>query len=92
MRPMRRQHHAVADRKVGHAGAEFDHLAGRLMTQHRRQLHGQGAFDRLQIRVAQAGGADAHQHVAGSDRSDLQTVSMVIGVAVCRSTAARASA
>ena len=34
-----RQHHAIADRKVGDASADFDHLAGRLMPQHRRQLH-----------------------------------------------------
>ena len=68
-----RQHHAIADRKFGDASAEFDHLAGRLMPQHRRQLHGQGAFDRLKIRVAQAGGADTDEHVAGSDRPDLQT-------------------
>ena len=58
--------------KAGDVGAEFRDLAGGFVAEHRGEGHGERAFDRFQIGVAQAGGADAHQHVAGGERADVQ--------------------
>ena len=66
------QHDAVARCKAADARTEFGDFTGRLVAEHRRQRQGQGALDRLEIGVAQAGGADAHQHIARRQRPDLE--------------------
>ena len=84
-----RQHDAIADAEVRNIGADRNDLAGRFMTEHRGQFYGKLALDRLEVGMAQARRADPHQHIAGRERPT-SIVSIVIGVLVCRSTAARA--
>ena len=50
----------------------YHDLTRRLVPQHRGKRHGQCTLDRFQVGVAQAGRADAHQHVAGLHRPDIQ--------------------
>jgi hypothetical protein len=67
----------VAGLEVVHARAErLDH-AGGFVAQHHRQRPWPVAVDHRQVRVAQAGGLDPHQHFAGAggvelDRLDRQ--------------------
>src|SRR5262245_10029490 len=64
-------HHVVADREIVDAGPEFFDHARRLMTEHHRRRSWAVAVDHRQIGVAQAGGADLHQHLAVARRIEL---------------------
>jgi hypothetical protein len=58
----------VADLDVMHVRPELNDHAGALVSDHGRQLARSQAFDGRQIGVAEAGGGDLDQHLAGARR------------------------
>ena len=64
------QRDVVADREVGDAFAQLHHLAGRLVAERHRHRPRAVAVDHRQVGMAQARGADAHQHLAAAGRRE----------------------
>jgi hypothetical protein len=62
-------HHAVARRQVGDVGTDLDDLAGPLVARDDRigDRDDVPALIQLEVRVADAHGLRAHQHVVGPD-------------------------
>ena len=59
-------HHVVARCQVGHVGADLHHHAGGFVAEHHRHGSRAVAVDDRQVRMAQPGRGNAHQHLTGT--------------------------